>query len=108
MTLAAKKKQALTSAGKTRRPPVARSHKTRIPEFKTIAEEAEWWDTHDLTDYWDEFKPVQIKFARNLKHSIVITLAPTDLKALEAKAKERGISFPALAQEWIEERLRSA
>ena len=36
--------------------------KSRIPEFKTIEEEAEFWDTHDTTDYEDEFKPVKVRF----------------------------------------------
>ena len=35
------------------------SKKSRILEFKTIQEEAEFWDTHDTTDYAGEFKPVK-------------------------------------------------
>ena len=38
--------------------------KSRIPEFKTIEEEAEFWDTHDLADYWDELKPVKAPVCR--------------------------------------------
>lgn len=30
--------------------------KSRIPHFKTIEEEAEFWDTHDLTEFEDEFE----------------------------------------------------
>ena len=33
-----------------------------IPEFKTIEEEAEWFDTHDLAEYWDGLEPVEIDF----------------------------------------------
>ena len=38
----------------------------RIPEFKSREEEAEFWDTHDLADYWREFKTVKARFAKNL------------------------------------------
>ncbi len=39
--------------------------KLSIPKFKSIPEEAEFWDTHDSEDYaWEEAK--DIKFAKNL------------------------------------------
>jgi hypothetical protein len=40
--------------------------KRRIPEFKSIEEEAEFWDIHDATDYEGEFKPVRVRVAKNL------------------------------------------
>ena len=27
-------------------------NQSRIPEFANREEEAEFWDTHDITDYW--------------------------------------------------------
>jgi CopG antitoxin of type II toxin-antitoxin system len=48
--------------------------KSRIPEFASREEEAEFWDTHDLTDYWDEFKPVQVSVAKKLSARITIDL----------------------------------
>jgi hypothetical protein len=32
--------------------------KSKIPEFKTIKEEATFWDTHDVTNYLEELEPV--------------------------------------------------
>ena len=40
--------------------------KHHIPKFKTLEEEAEFWNTHDTADFEDEFKPVQVHFAKNL------------------------------------------
>ncbi len=37
----------------------SQAHKSRIPEFKTIEEEAEFWDTHDSTEFEDEFTEVE-------------------------------------------------
>jgi glutathione S-transferase len=32
----------------------------RIPAFNNIEEEAEFWDTHDITDYLHEMEPVNL------------------------------------------------
>jgi len=31
---------------------------SKIPKFKSEEEEAKFWDTHDLTNYLDEFEEV--------------------------------------------------
>lgn len=80
--------------------------KSRIPEFRNIEEEAEFWDTHDTTDYENEFKPINVRFAKNLSEGITIRLDPETLKVLRARAHERGIGPSTLARMWILERLR--
>ena len=40
--------------------------KSRIPEFASREEAAEWFDTHDMADYQDEFKTVRMRLANNL------------------------------------------
>lgn len=83
--------------------------KRRIPEFKSVQEEAAWWDTHDITDYLDETTPVELVFKqRPAPRPVVVPLDPDGFAALEAKAKEPGVSATTLAKEWIVERLRSA
>lgn len=39
----------------------------KIPAFNSIEEEAEFWDTHDFTDYLDESAPANIEVAGELK-----------------------------------------
>ena len=34
----------------------------RIPDFKSRVEMAEWFDTHDMTDYKDEFTPIEVVY----------------------------------------------
>jgi predicted DNA binding CopG/RHH family protein len=80
--------------------------KSRIPEFKSIEEEAEFWDTHDFTDYLDEFRPVKVRFARNLSEGITIRLDPETLAKLRALAHEKGIGPTTLVRMWILERLK--
>lgn len=83
-----------------------RQQKSRIPEFTTREEEAKFWDTHNITDYWDEFKPVGVRFAKNLSKGITIRLNPETLAELRARAKAKGIGPTTLARMWILEHLR--
>lgn len=83
-----------------------RKTKSRIPEFASREEEAEWWDTHDITDYLDELKPVKVRFAKNLSQGITIRLDPSTLAELRTRAHEKGIGPTTLARMWILEHLR--
>jgi predicted DNA binding CopG/RHH family protein len=78
-----------------------------IPEFKSRQEEAEFWDTHDLADYWAEFKPVRVKFAKNLSEGITIRFDPETLAKLREEAAKKGIGPTTLARMWVMERLRA-
>lgn len=77
-----------------------------IPEFKSIQEEAEFWDKHDTTDFEDSFKPVRVKFAKNLSQGITVRLDPETLAELRSLASEKGIGPTTLARMWILEQLR--
>ena len=79
--------------------------KSRIPEFKTIEEEAEFWDTHDTTDYEDEFKPVKVRFADKLFDRVTIPVDTDTLAQLDALASEEELNATALARRWVLERL---
>jgi len=82
--------------------------KSRIPEFKNREEEAEFWDTHDFTDYQDEFKTVKVRFAKNLSQGLNIRLDITSSLQLRALAHEMGIGPTTLVRMWVLERLREA
>ena len=78
-----------------------------IPEFQNYEEEAAFWENHDLADYWDEFKPVKVRFAKNLSENINVRLDPDSLAQLRQQAHEKGIGPTTLARMWILEHLRS-
>ena len=85
--------------------------KSRIPEFASLEKEAEFWDTHDFTDYWDEFEVVdaaEVKVDKNLATSISVRLTPALLGQLRRAAREKGIGPSTLARMWIVEHLREA
>jgi predicted DNA binding CopG/RHH family protein len=84
-----------------------RSTKSRIPEFKSVEEEARFWDTHDTTDFEDEFKPVRVRFAKNLSHGLTIRLDPETLDQLRKEASEKGIGPTTLVRMLVREHLRA-
>ena len=80
---------------------------SRIPDFETRQEEAAFWDTHDITDFEDEFKPVSARFAKRLSEGITIRLDSETLRTLRAEAREKGIGPTTLARMGILERLKT-
>ena len=72
--------------------------RTNIPQTDSIQELADFWDTHDLTDFEDELEEV----SESVFDSIVsVQLAPEELEAIETLAKSRGISPANLIWEWV-------
>ena len=85
--------------------------KSRIPEFASREEEAEWFDTHDMGDYLDEFEVVDSQDVRvepNLSEGITVRLTPALLGQLRRAARAKGIGPSTLARMWILEHLREA
>lgn len=79
---------------------------SRIPDFASVEEEAEFWDTHDLTDFLDELHPVSIRVSPNLSSGMTIRLDPADRDTLGRIAAEQGVGPSTLARIWIKERPR--
>ena len=83
--------------------------KSRIPTFQSIEEEAEFWDTHDSTEFEDEFEDVtgEVEFVGiRYRNSISMKLDEATLAALDERAAARGMGAATLAREWVLERLR--
>ena len=77
-----------------------------IPQFATREEEAEFWDTHDFTDYWDDLEPANLEASPNLASSILISLDGESLSQIYQHADAEGVDVETLARAWILERLR--
>ena len=80
--------------------------KSRIPDFSNVDEEAEFWDTHDTTEFEDEFKPVQVRFAKNLSEGFKVRFDPETARKIREYAHEQGIGPTTLIRMWILEHLR--
>jgi hypothetical protein len=78
----------------------------RIPSFNSIEEEAEFWDTHDFTDFADESTPVHITVGEQLAERLTLRLDQTDRRELAKRARAKGVGPSTLARMWLKERLR--
>ena len=77
-----------------------------IKPFKTLEEEANFWDTHSVLDEIDEGTLVGFHQA-NKTHTITIRFEPKMLQKLRYKADKMGIGPTTLARIWIKEKLSS-
>ena len=74
-------------------------------KFASREEEAEFWDTHDIADYWHELTPVEFKFSETLANGVVVRFESDTLTKVYETAREQGITMDALIQKWVVERL---
>ncbi|MDQ3547185.1 MAG: BrnA antitoxin family protein [Chloroflexota bacterium] len=81
--------------------------KEPIPKFASYEEEAEFWDTHDVTDYWDDFEPTDLRFSPDLRSELTIPIDSRTLSRLQEAASSRGIAIDTLLQSWIHEHLEA-
>jgi len=83
---------------------------TIIPEFKSREEEAAWFDTHDVSEYWSELEPVDIDFQleKPKEENIVVRLQKPIKERLEQIARRKGLNISSLTRMWIMEKLQTA
>jgi hypothetical protein len=74
-----------------------------ISHSRSLEEMAEFWDTHDATDFDAETHQVDIQFdLRQRRHYIAVD--PDVLTRLREAALARGLSIESLANLWLQER----
>jgi len=78
-----------------------------ISKARSYKEIGEFWDTHDLADYWEQTQPVE--FEVDIQSEV--TYYPLDI-TLAAKvrsiARRRGVSPETLLNLWVQEKLQEA
>jgi len=76
-------------------------------EFKTIIEASDFWDKHDINDYWDKTK--EVKFSACLKREPkYIAIEESIAKKALAVAKKKHVSLETLVNLWLKEKLSAA
>lgn len=81
-----------------------------IPKFKTIEEEAHFWDTHDFTDFESELEDVEIMFELDQPRdeTLVLRLQKKFKDQLQRVARSKGLNVSTLARMWLTEKLQTA
>jgi hypothetical protein len=79
--------------------------KSSISKSRSHAEIGEFWDKHDLSDYWGKTR--QVKFDVVLEPEATYYPVAKDLsKKLESRARKEGVSSYALANRWLDQKLK--
>ena len=80
-------------------------NKTSISKKSSYQEIGEFWDTHDLSEFWEQTKPAKFEIdiqTQRMYYPIDIKLSNTILEL----AKKRGISPETLINLWVSEKIR--
>jgi len=77
-----------------------------IPEFETLEEIAEFWNTHSTADYDDLTQEVHFEVALHAQKELSsILLVPELGQTLTALAEARNVSVETLVNVWLTERV---
>ena len=79
--------------------------KSSISKAKSYKEIGKFWDTHDLTEYWDQTKPA--KFEVDIQSEVTYYALDNELSArIRAISRQRGITADTLLNLWVQEKLQ--
>jgi predicted DNA binding CopG/RHH family protein len=79
-----------------------------IPHFKNEDEERDFWATHDATDYFDTYHPVELDLSQ-LKPStkpITIRLPESLITSLKILANKKDVPYQSLMKVYLAEKVK--
>ena len=78
--------------------------KPKLPSTDSIQELAEFWDTHDLTEFEDELREVDGQvFVRDT--CVKVPLESREAEAVRRLAQAKGVSQEELIRAWVLQKL---
>ncbi len=82
----------------------------QIPEFKSEAEEQEFWETHNSTDYvnWEQAKPATFANLKPSTRAISLRMPQAMLEKIKVEANRRDVPYQSLIKVWLSEHLDRA
>ncbi len=82
----------------------------KIPAFTSYKEEANFWDTHSITDFQDQTEDVDIVFELNKprEETLVLRVQKNLKLAIEKIARRNALNPSALMRMWLTEKVNEA
>ena len=78
--------------------------KSKLPKTDSIQKLAEFWDSHDLTDFEDELEEVtEPVFVRGT--AIKVPLESSEVESVEQMAHAKGVSREELIRSWVVQKI---
>ncbi len=78
----------------------------KIPVMDSIQELADFWDSHDVTDYEDELEEVSEAVFKH-KSLLKVDLQPDEIQTVKKIAALKGLSCDELIRNWIIEKIHA-
>lgn len=85
---------------------IAQTAPKTIPQFASYEEEAHFWDTHDVSDYWDALEPATIQYTKKPTKPVNVRFDDDTMHDIRTLALKRGIGATTLIRMWALEKLR--
>lgn len=80
-------------------------NESSISKARSYREIGEFWDTHDLAEYWEHTEPIELEF--DLQSEVAYYPVDVTLSAkVNSVARRRGVSPETLLNLWIQEKLQ--
>jgi len=79
--------------------------KKKIPEFKTEAEERQFWESNDSSEYldWSQANSVRLPNLKASTKTISLRLPVALLERIKLEANKRDIPYQSLIKVWLAE-----
>jgi predicted DNA binding CopG/RHH family protein len=78
----------------------------KIPGFKSYEEMAEFWDTHDLADYWEQTEPAEFEISPQARRRYLVSVDRNLLLRIQQIARKRGLTTESLVNLFLEQHLQ--
>ncbi len=80
-----------------------------VPNFATEAEERQFWETHDSSDYinWTRAERVNLPNLKPTTTSISLRLPISLLERIKIAANKRDVPYQSLIKTWLAEKLQT-
>ena len=79
----------------------------KIPQTDSIQELAQFWDTHDLTDFEGQLEEVtEPVFERETE--VTLRLPSSEAEAAERIAQSQGMGLTELIRQWVREKVNAS
>ena len=82
-----------------------RKHKSSVSEATSYKETGEFWDTHDLSEFWDKTREASFEVA--IESEVTYYAVDKMLsEKIQAIAQKRGVPADTLINLWVQEKLQ--
>ncbi len=82
----------------------------KLPKFKTEAEEREFWETHDSSEYvdWKNAQPVSMPNLKPSTKTISLRLPESLLDSIKIEANKRDMPYQSLIKVWLSDDVKES